>query len=137
MPLNRSNMRPFFRKLYAGLTLTVTLLRRGDDLRQGVVTKYTLFNCFRGPIHVANETIQRDMSADVRAAWTIPRQELERVGVWYLNNLDRIIDYDSPQKLPRWWQPEAPTGIDVKLREDVITLACLRVDPPAGANLYP
>lgn len=137
MPINRANQKPFFKKLFAGLTKTVTLLKRNDDQQQGVVTKYQVFNCLRGAIHSQGETIQRDVTSDIRTTWTIPRQELDRIGVWYLNSLDRIIDYDSPQGIPRWWQPEAQTGIDVKLREDYIVLACLRVDPPAGANLYP
>ena len=125
MPLNPRNTRTFHRCLYAGILETVTLLKRGDDQKQGTVRAVKLFQCRRRQIQKTGQTIQGDMVSDHTTEWMIPKIELDRVGVAYLNNLDRIVD-----KKNRHWQPESPTTITVRLFENYVSVACLRVDPP-------
>lgn len=129
MPLRRNNTRRFSRKTYAGITEKVRILKRNDNQQQGTVTTYILFRCRRSQIAKTGETIQGDMVSDHTTVWHIPRTELERVGINYLNPLDRIEQLQG-REAGWWWQPEATTVIDVKLFGNEIDLACLRVDPP-------
>ena len=125
MPLNARNQRSFHRKLLSGKLETIHLLKREDDQREGIVKCVKLFACWHGPITKTAEPIAGDMTADHSTTWHIPRQALKRVGVKWLNALDRIRD-----KHNRYWQPEATTLIIEKLAETHIDLYCLRVDPP-------
>lgn len=129
MPLNRNNCRTFHRRLFAGQLVSVTLLKRKDDQQQGTVTAHKLFECRRDSITKTGEPIQGEMSADERTVWHIPRTELDRVGVAYLNALDRIVDYDGYPS-GRYWQPEAGQALENKLFETRYDVACVRVDPP-------
>jgi hypothetical protein len=92
------------------------------------VTSYLLFQCRRSLITKEGEQIQGGVQTDHRTIWHIPRIELDRVGVKYINSLDRILDQQG-----RYWQPEATTQITDKLFENHLDLQCLRVDPP-GSN---
>jgi hypothetical protein len=138
MPLNPRNTRVFHRTLFSQQMKTVFLLKRGDDQNQGTVTQYKLFNCRRGKIFKTGEPHQGDMVSDHMCTWHIPRVELDRVGVRYLNALDRLVEITDDwgnrldQSEYRYWHPEATTNIDVKLFMNHIDLQCLRVDPPAG-----
>lgn len=130
MPLRRNNTRRFTRKTYAGITEKVRIHKRNDDQQQGTVTTYILFRVRRSQIEKTGETIQGDMVSDHTTVWHIPRTELERVGINYLNPLDRIEQLVG-REAGSWWQPEATTIIDVKMFGNEICLACLRVDSPA------
>ncbi len=128
MPLNKRNTRTVHRTCFAGITETVTLLKRNDDQQQGTVRSIKLFRCRKGQIAKTGESILGDMAASHTATWHIPRSQLDLVGVAYLNSLDRIVD-----KQGRTWQPESTTGIDVKLFENEVDLACLLVSTAAEA----
>lgn len=130
MPLRRNNTRRFTRKTYAGITEKIRIHKRGDNQQQGTVTPYVLYRCRRSLITKTGETIQGDMVSDHETDWHIPRTELERVGINYLNPLDRIEQLQGREK-GQWWQPEATTKITVKMFANEIDLHCLRVDPPA------
>lgn len=122
MPLNQSNCRTFTRKLFAGQLRTITLLKRDDDQREGVVTSYVLYECRRSLITKSGEPLAGDMSVDYRTVWHIPRRELDRVGVNYINVLDRIVD--NVEKIT--WQPEAQEEISNKLFSNEIDIQCVR-----------
>ena len=135
MPLNKMNCRTFHRRLYAGQLKTITLLKRNVDLQQGTVTTYTVYQTRRSSMHKTGETIQNDASSDVRTVWHIPRTEMDRLGLTDINALDRIVESSTYPTQTRWWQPESTTMIDIKLFEDHIDVACLRIDPPNAATL--
>ncbi|MDE2098086.1 MAG: hypothetical protein KGL39_12605 [Patescibacteria group bacterium] len=125
MPIRANNQRNFHRKLFAGQTETITLKKRGDDQNEGTITDYLLFTCRRSLFTKTGEQIALDETANTRCVWHIPKVELDRVGISWLNSLDRIVDGKN-----RWWQPEATTTITVKLFSQHVDLECLRVDPP-------
>jgi len=124
MPLRPELCRTFHRTLYAGWNQTVTLLKRGDDQQQGTVTAYTLRNCRWSRIISTGEQIQQDMTSDHRRLFHIPRIELDRNGINYINSADIFVD-----KTNRYWQKEATTDQTVKLGEQHLCVQCLRVDP--------
>jgi hypothetical protein len=128
MPINAANQRVFHRTLFAGMLQTVILLKREDDQREGTVTAYKLFDVWRGQIYKTGQPIQGEMSSDHRATWHVPRVELDRVGVHYINALDRIVDKNG-----WYWQPESTTNIVTKLILVHLDIDCLRVDPPRGS----
>jgi len=125
MPLNQRTTRTFTRTLYAGILQTVTLLKRNDDQQEGTIRSIQLFDCRQSRVFKTGEPIQGDMSVDHITMWHIPRRELDRVGVSYINAADRLID-----KQNRYWQPESNTVIEVKLFENEVDLQCKRTDPP-------
>lgn len=120
MPFNRQNQRFFHRTLFSGMLERITLLKRNDDQQQGIVTAIVLFQSWHGQLWKTGETIQGEMASDHRATWHIPRIELDRVGVNYINALDRIQDFKG-----RIWQPEGTTRIGVKLIEVHVDVDCL------------
>ena len=123
MPIiTRSLTRSFHRSLFTGKLETITLRKRGDNQQQGTVTDYTLNECRHGMIWKTGETIGGDMVSDHKTTWHIPRAELDRVGVAYLNSTDRIVDNQG-----RVWQPESDTLITVKLLEGHVDVDCKRV----------
>lgn len=133
MPLGENNTRTFHRTLYsgAGMLQTVTVLKRGNDQKQGTVTTFKLFECRWSKITKEGETIQADMVAEHKRVLHIPRIEMDRVGIGYFNVLDRFIDRNG-----RYWQPEAMEAgeIEIKLLENHWCVPCLRVDPPKDPN---
>lgn len=133
MPLNRNNTRTFHRTLYAGQLEMIRLLKRNDNQKQGTVTPYILFDCRRSIILKTGETIQGDMNSNHACTWHIPIIELERVGVHYLNPLDRIVQLEGTET--GWvWQPEATTLITTKLFGNHFCIDCLRTDPPTNVT---
>ena len=124
MPMNARNQRTFHRTLYAGMLEKITLLKRNDNQQQGTVRAITLYQCRRSMIFKKGQTIAGDELSDHRVTWHIPRVELDRVGVAFLNPLDIIKDNKN-----RYWQPESPTTITVKLFEVHVCVDCLRADP--------
>lgn len=125
MPLRKEMCGTFHRTLFSGWNQTITLLKRDDDQREGVVRSLMLFDCRKGMETKTTEPIQADMSANHSVIWHIPVVEINRVGVRYFNALDRIVDEQN-----EWWQPEATTEIILKLGRTHFDLVCLRVDPP-------
>ena len=130
MPMRPENQRTFTRTLYAGWLETVTLLKRGDDMEGSVVTTLLLFDVRPGQIWKTGEPIAGQMTSDHRRTWHIPRRELDRVGVNYINMLDRIVDKEG-----RHWQPESTTRIGMKLGMVEIDVDCLMTDPPVGPSV--
>lgn len=103
---------------------TVTLLKRGDDQQEGTVVQHTIFQCRRGNSVKSGEAIAFDVPATTAIQWLIPCTELRRVGVNYLNVLDRIVD-----KYHMWWQPESPQTIELAIFDNYYVYNCIRVDP--------
>jgi hypothetical protein len=135
MPLRKINQRTFYKRLYSGQLKTITLLKRNVDLQQGTVTTYTMYGVRRSRITKTGETIQADMTSNHRTVWHIPRTEMDRLGLTDINALDRIVEQSIYPTETRWWQPESTVTIDIKLFEDMITIACVRIDPPNAATL--
>lgn len=125
MPLTRFNQRTFHRTLFAGWLETVTLLKRGDDQKTNIVTRFVFYETWWGRIFKTGEPIQEDMVVGHRRLLHIPVIELEKHGITHLSNLDRFIDEKC-----RYWEPEATTEIVIKLGEQHFDVNCLRVDPP-------
>lgn len=131
MPLNRGNTRDFHRTLYAGMLETVRLLKRGDNQQQGTVVTHVLYECRRSRISRRGQTLEGPWDVTHTTVWHIPRAELERVGVNYLNPLDRIEQLDPPED-GYVWQPESDNDIDVKLFANHVCVACKLVKPAAS-----
>lgn len=123
MPLNPSNTRNFYRRLYAGEMETVTLHKRGDNQQQGTVVSHLIFNARRGDIAHHGETIRGSMQSSDQTYWVIPTEELNRVGVNYLSPLD-VIEQENGQR----WQPEGTTTIMEKTFSNYYYLACRRLN---------
>ena len=112
MPLNEHNQRGFHRGLYAGQLQTVTMLKAGDNQLQGQVTTHKLFDCRWSAIAKRGETYDGDMTSDHYRQLHIPRVELDRIGVNYLNPPDTFVDRSG-----RTWINESTEPIDIKLFE--------------------
>ncbi len=132
MPLSRNNQRNFQRKLFAGWLETVRILKRNDNQQMGTVRAVIVFNARRSIMTKTGQTIQHEMSSNHRCVWHIPKSELLRVGIFYINNLDRIeqLGNGDPNEKGFFWQPESTENIEVKLGGNEVDLSCLRVDPP-------
>lgn len=136
MPLNQRNTRTFHRVLYGGQLKTVTLLKRGEDQLQGNVTALTVFQARRSSIEKTGENIQGDETSLRTCFWHLPRTELDRVGVAWISNADRIVEApDPPSPSPlagrqRYWMPQADTKIEVRLFENMVKVECVSVNPP-------
>jgi hypothetical protein len=102
---------------------TIRFHKRDDDLRQGVVTTYVLYECRKGAVSKTGEPIAGSMAGVMRVTWHIPRSELERVGINYINAIDEIEELEGRFK-GRKWNPESDTMIDIKLFENHIDLEC-------------
>ncbi len=128
--LRRETSRTSTRKVFGpGITETVTLLKRDDDQRQGVVRALTIYGARRSAIAKGGETIQGDNTVDHRTVWHLPLRRLQEVGVAYISALDRIVQTREGLEKGWTWEPEGTTMIDVKLLGAEIDLACLRTDP--------
>lgn len=127
MGLRRRNTHVYHRRLYAGQLESIKLYKRGNDQQEGTVTVYVLFQCRRGQIQKQGQPIQGDLAVTHTTQWLIPRVELRRVGVNYLNVLDRIVD-----KYNLWWQPESSQNITMAIFDNYTVLDCVRIDPPAN-----
>jgi hypothetical protein len=123
MPLTKQSTRTFHRTLYAGELQSIVLHKRGDDQLQGQVAQYVLYDCRRSFITKAGEPLLGDMASSHRVYWHIPRIELDRVGVNYINAADRI--YDPEEDIT--YQPESTTIIYVKLFGNMVKVECVRL----------
>jgi 2-keto-4-pentenoate hydratase/2-oxohepta-3-ene-1,7-dioic acid hydratase in catechol pathway len=122
MPLRRNNTRHFYRVFYSGITETIQLLKRNNDQQEGIVTAYTIFACRRSKISKTGEPIQEEMAANHHCTWHIPRSELLRVGLNYINAADRIVNREY--NLEYTWMPESDTRIDEKLFGNQVDIEC-------------
>lgn len=125
MPMNPNNTKDFYYKFMGDLLETVTLYKRGDDQLQGQVTQLKLFRCRWSKIQKSGQTVDGDVLNEHFRMLHIPRTQLDRVRVLYLNPLDTFVDKEG-----RWWRPEAPDIITVKMFENQIDLATQRITPP-------
>lgn len=87
-------------------------------------------------IFKTGETILGDMLADHRCVWHIPRTELDRVGIAYLNPLDRIEQLKGGVEHGWTWQVESDTqGYTLKIFGNHYCAYCKKVDPtPSGVQ---
>ena len=92
MPMNARNVRQFHKTLYAGQLETVTLLKRNPDMDASVVTSYVLFNCRWSKLTKKGQQLDGEDTSNYQRTLHIPREELDRVGVNFINALDRFID---------------------------------------------
>lgn len=129
MPLNRDNLRTFHTGLYGTLLESVVLYKRGDDQRQGTVTTYRLWDVRWSKTYKSGEPLQGDMSSSHRRQLHIPRVELDRIGVEYINAIDTFKDEQG-----RFWRPESYQTIVIKLAECHLCVDCLRCDPPRSGG---
>ncbi len=115
----------FYRRLYGGrgMLQSVTLLKRNDDQAQGTVVSYILYRCRWSMAFHTGEALLGEMGSGDSIRLHIPKIELERVGVHYINALDRFIDRDG-----RIYQPEAPQTITTKLIRRHVCVDCLMID---------
>jgi hypothetical protein len=123
MPLNKANCRRFHRFLYCGQLISIVLNKRGDDQNQGQTTSFVLNYVRRSQMVKSGQTLQKEMSSNHRCSFHIPREELDRVGVAYLNALDQYVDDLGT------WQAESNEPITVKLFSDHVCVECVRRDP--------
>lgn len=86
------------------------------------MTSYLVFRCRHGEMEQTLEPLAGSLTAVFRTIWHVPRTELDRIGIGYLNSLDRIVDMRGWE-----WQPESTTEIHVKLFMNEVDLFCLRV----------
>ena len=128
MPLRRNNTRSFYKKLYAGELEKITLLHHSDDFHASTITAYVIFGARRSSIVRLGEPIQGEMLAYHNCVWHIPRMELQRVGVNWINMIDTIVQMEGAEK-GNQWRPEADTKIDHRLFSNMIDVACKRCDP--------
>lgn len=119
MPITADNQRYMMRHLYAGQLENITLLKRGSD-QDSTYVSYKLFGCRSSYKYRIGETSITDLDVGNNTIWHIPREQLDRVGVQYINHLDKIVDSQG-----RHWQPEANTaGMTIKLLNTHVCIAC-------------
>ncbi len=128
--ITKRTSRGFHRTLFAPMLQKITLLKRGNDQRQGTVVSYTLYQVWQSRMSASGETLQGEMDSDHATVWHIPRTQLDRIGVKFLNNLDRIVARGITTGILRTWQPEGDSPIEVKLFETHVDLPCLLANPP-------
>lgn len=130
MVLRRANSQSFHKILYGGQTETCTLLKRNNDQQEGTVTAFVLFEVRRGSETKSGEPIQNDMPVTHTCTWLVPNVQLRRLGINYINVLDRIVD-----KYNQWWQPEAGQDIILSQFDNYSIISCVRVDPAPNSVL--
>ena len=124
MPLNRYNTTVFHRVLYSSELESCTLLKRSDDQQQGTVRAVVLWDIRWSMIHKSGETYRHEQQSNHYRSLHIPRIELDRVGVQYINPLDRFVDQEG-----RTWQPESGETITIKLFQNHVCVACQMLVP--------
>lgn len=128
MLLDRTNVNLIHLTLYGPNILEpIQILIRGDDQKEGTITKYTIFNARRSGLSKRGQAIFGEMSSDHRCTWHIPRIELQQNGIAYTNVLTQIIDVSN-----RWWEPESGDTILHKVWSEHVCLPCVRIDPPGN-----
>jgi len=126
MPLNRRNTKNNARVHRGGVNIQkITLYKRGDNQKQGVVVAHELFTCWRDLITVTGQTLVTARAVNVRTTWHIPRAELNRNGILTVNATDKI--YDPLEGI--WWTPYASTTITESMFGNMVAIDCYRTDP--------
>lgn len=128
MPLNARNSKNFHRCLRAGTNLqSIKYYKRGENQQQGTVTVYTLYACWREEtVSRAGETlINSVVQVEIRGTWMIPKAELDRVGINFVNVTDKIHD----TKEDKWWTPYSNDRITEMLMGNYAALDCHRTEP--------
>ncbi len=110
MVLNRKTTRTFHRTLYATELESVTLFKRKDDQRGGVITTYVLYQCRWSRVHKQGQILGGDFSTGEYKELHIPVIELDRVGVPYINAADKFLDEQG-----RYWEPESDSAMRIQL----------------------
>ena len=129
MPILRREMtHTFHRVLYGGQTERIRLHKRDDDQRQGTIATHVLYDVRRSAINKTGQTLDGDMNVGHTTRWHIPRAELDRVGINYLNPIDKVEQLDGVEA-GNFWQPESDTQIDVKLFANMVVLDCKMLKP--------
>lgn len=123
MPLNKYTTRIFHRRLYATEMESIRFLKSGDNQNQGTVVAYILYDCRRSQITKQGETLDGDMVSDHYTVWHIPRIELDRVGIPYINPTDQIEQVEGVEA-GTMWVNESTNMIDVKLFANHVCVAC-------------
>jgi hypothetical protein len=123
MGIRANNTNGFFRRLYAGETEKVCLMKREPDQRAGVFRTVTLYGVRWDEISKTGEPLQISMTSSHRRALHIPREAMKFAHVEFISALDRFRDKEG-----RLWQPESTTPIMEKLFENMIVVYCLRCD---------
>lgn len=126
MAIRQSTTKSFFRTIYAGMTETVCLLKRENDQRAGVVRSVMVHGVKWDDIMKTGEPLQGSMTSAHRRTLYVPKVRLQDAGVSYINSLDRFRD-----KQGRHWQPESTTTIFIEMFENIVSVDCLRCDPPS------
>src|SRR5437899_591833 len=108
---------------------TITLLKRNNDQQQGTVRAVKLFDCRQSMVFKTGEPIAGDETSNHYCIWHIPRREMDRAGVAYINAADRIVNTGADINVGGTWQPESTTKIVARLFRNQICVSCLRVDP--------
>lgn len=124
MPLNARNTKTFHNCLYAGQLETVRLLAREPNFSASVEREVVMFRCRWRQITKQGQILDDEQSSDMRRELMIPRTELDRVGVAYINACYRFIDKEN-----RYWQAESDTPIVNRLWENYVSVSCKRIDP--------
>lgn len=127
MVLTRNNSQVFHRMLYAGQLEKILLYKGGDDQSEGQITVFWLFECRRGNLSKSGEALQGEMAVSHSVQWLIPCTELRRVGVNYLNVIDRIVD-----QFNAWYEPESAQDLTLSQFDNYYLVNCVRVDPPTS-----
>lgn len=126
--ITKSSQRFFMRRLYAGMLKTIVLYHRNDDQLEGTVASFTLYGCRRSKTHKGGEPLAGDMAARHYTTWHIPREELDRVGISYINAGDRIAETSTSPTETRLWQIESTNNLRDQLLRDHLCLECLLIN---------
>lgn len=124
MPLRRYNSQSIHRTIYSGETQTITLLKRENDLKEGTVVALTLYECFVDNPIKTGQPIESNETVNHKVLWIVPNSQLRRVGVNYINVIDRIVD-----NLGQFWQPESDQNIILSQFDNYTLVNCVRIDP--------
>lgn len=110
MVLNRRTTRFFHRTLYATELESVTLYKRKDDQKGGVIVTHKLYGCRWSRVHKQGQILAGDMSTQENKFLHIPVIALEQVGVPYINAADQFLDEQG-----RLWEPESDSPMRIQL----------------------
>lgn len=118
------------RNLYSGQLEKVTLFAREPNMKASVTHPVILYDCRWSRIVKAGQQLDDEQTSDMNRMLHIPRAELQRVGVNYINPIYQFMDQEG-----RYWQAESDTPIVSQLWENVIDVNCHRIDPTGLTNI--
>lgn len=124
MPLNKRNTRTRHRTLYGGRLEQIRLLKRNPNMNASVVTAYQLYQCWWSDLEKSGQQHDGQFMSNHRRTLHLPKCELDRVGVNFINPEDVFVDEQG-----RYWQNEGDTAIDANLWENHLDIHCRITDP--------